>query len=427
MGKAFDYNMSDRKDLPIRIFHSLKKIFYSLFLTALISCLYVRVSQAALTPLEISEREEKGAEAIPKKTWLKTFNASRENFAKIYGTRFAFVFNYAQQMILNSKHDEGRSRGLWYWNLEVTQALWPGGSLIAEFEVDKNKGIDKFLPTFSQFNTNTGENVSLYIPELYMEQGLFKDKIYMAAGKLDLSGWFDTNEVANSGDTQFLSDALVGSETIPFPHKGIGAMIRFQPYDWIYFQSGASTAKATATKIGLSNAFNSTFFVNEFGLNPKFGSLRGNYRFILRLNHQKLNLINDEDEGTKNNDFGFAISFDQAITKHIILFMRYGFADHKVREIAYFWSVGCQIIELIPGRKFDCLGIGVARSIMGDDYRTANEPDVARVETMYEVYYSYHLNDVMALTPNIQIAINPNADKTAATAVVCGVRFLLCF
>jgi carbohydrate-selective porin OprB len=260
-----------------------------------------------------------------------------------------------------------------------------------------------------------------------MEQELFKDKIYMAAGKLDLSNWFDTNEVANSGDTQFLSDALVGSENIPFPRKGIGALLRFAPSDWIYFALGSATAKSTATKVGLNKAFNSAFFVNEFGLSPKFASLQGNYRFIFYLNHQKLDLINDEEEGTKNNDFGFALSFDQAISKHITLFMRYGFSDPKVREIEYFWSAGSQIIEPIAGRKFDCLGVAFAQSVMSDDYRTANEPDVGRAETMYEVYYSWRLNEAMTLTPNVQLAINPNADKTAADEVVCGLRFLFCF
>ena len=385
----------------------MRRIFYLSLLAALISCLYFSVAQAALT--------------------FRDFNRARDNFAQKYGTRFGFVFNYTQQVIMHSQHDEGKSRGLWYWNLDLAQALWPGGSLVVEFEVDKNKGVDKFLPTFSEFNINTGENTNLYIPELYLEQELFKERIYLAAGKLDLSDWFDANEVANCGDTQFLSTALIGTQTIPFPRKGIGAMMLFKPWDWVYFESGAATARATSTKTGLSDAFNSTFFINEFGFSPKFGSLQGNYRFIFYLNYQELARINDEEEGVKNKDFGFALSFDQAITERISLFLRYGFADHEVRDIAYFWSAGGQITEPIPGRKFDCLGIGMARSIMGDDYRTANEPEVAYAETMYEIYYSYYLNDLITLTPNIQVVTNPYADKTAPDELVCGIRFLLCF
>jgi len=290
--------------------------------------------------------------------------------------------------------------------------------------MDKGKGIDKFLPTFSTFNTNGGENTWFYIPELYIEQKLFKDEISFAAGKLDLSDWFDDNKVAGSGDTQFSSSALIDNPVIHFPNQGIGGLIKFKPHEWMYFQAGAATAKASYTKTGLSDAFNSAFFINELGFTPKFGELKGNYRFIFDLNHEKLGYINSDE--TKTNSLGWALSFDQAVAKNITLFLRYGFADPKVRDIEYFWSCGGQLTEPIPGRKFDCLGLGVAQSIVGRDYRQANE-DSGRRETMYEVYYSYNLNSAVTLTPNIQIVTDPNADKTADTEVVCGLRFLFSF
>ena len=402
-----------------------KRIIYVVF-PLLILLLSIRYSQAALTPLEISKQEEKKAEFLPLGNWLKNFDAQRENFAEKYGTRFAFLFNYAQQAIIESEHDEGKSRGLWYWNLEIEQRLWPGAELFAEFEMDKGKSIEKFLPTISIFNTNSGESVWFYIPRVYIEQKLFKDKVFFATGKLDLSDWFDYNEVAGSGDTQFSSSALVNNPAIPFPSKGIGALINFNPYEWLYFQSGASTAKASYTKTGLSNAFNSAFFINELGLSPKFGSLQGNYRFIFYTNYQKLEYLNSDE--TKNSDSGFALSFDQAVTKKATLFFRYGITDPKVRDIEYFWSFGAQVTEPIPGRKFDCFGIGLAQSIVSDDYREANGyDDTERSETMYEAYYSYYLNGFITLTPNIQVVTNPNVDKAESTEIVCGLRFLLSF
>jgi hypothetical protein len=396
------------------------------FFTTLILCLlYTGTSWGALTPLEIFQQAAKAAEGTPGNKWPQIFKLSRDKVAEEYGTTFAFLFNYTQQIITHSKQDEDKSRGLWYWNLEIDQKLWTDSSLILEFEVDKGKGIDKFMPTFSEFNSNTGESASLYIPELYLEQDFLKDKIHLAAGKLDLATWFDLNEVANSADTQFLSDALVDSLTIPFPTKGIGAMVKFTPNEWLYFESGATTAKSSLTKTGLSEAFNSTLFINEIGLSPKFGSRQGNYRFIFHLVHQKRALV--DGEGTKDNDCGFTLDFDQAISEHISLFLRYGRADPKVRDIQHAWSCGAQITEPLPGRKFDCLGIGVAQSVMGSNYRRANSPDAADSETMCEAYYSYYLNGIMTLTPSVQVLVNPGADKRTATAVTAGLRFLLCF
>ncbi len=388
--------------------------------------LFPRPSYAALTPLEISEEEEKKCETAIKKNWCQNFYDSRQRFTEKYGTRFAFLLNYTQQAILDSANDKGKSRGVWYWNFEVAQRLWQGAELFAEFEVDRGKGVDKFLPTFSIFNDNSDVDANLYLPALYIEQNLISDKLFIAAGKLDLSYWFDYNDVANSADTQFLSSALVNSLTLPFPSNGIGAMAGFKPYEWMYFQTGTATAKAEDTKVGLSDAFNSAFFINELGFSPKFGELKGNYRFILNLNHEKLDYINSDENETKKNDLSWALSFDQQVTKNITLFLRYGQADPKVRDIEYTWSCGGQITEPISGRKLDCLGVGVAQSIMGRDYREVNE-ESSYSETMYEVYYSYSLNPAVTLTPSIQIVTDPNADKTIDTEVVCGLRFLLSF
>jgi len=261
-----------------------------------------------------------------------------------------------------------------------------------------------------------------------MEQRFFDDKLFFAAGKLDLSYWFDWNEAASSADTQFLSSALVNNLTIPFPAKGLGAMASIKPLDWLYFQSGAATARASSTKVGLSDGFNSTLFINELGLTPKFGSLQGNYRFIFYLDREKLDCLNSDE--TKKSNIGWALSFDQAVTDRITLFFRYGFADQKVSDIEYFWSGGAQFLEPIPGRKFDCLGIGIARSILGNDYREANAAEdygVSRAETMYEIYYSCHLNNSLTLTPDIQMVTHPNAEESAKTEIVCGLRFLLSF
>ncbi len=399
------------------------KIFFNFFLCLFfLACFSPILSEASLTPIEISESKR---EVSSGGSWFNSLAKYRERLESEYGTEFAFLVNYTQQLIVKSSRDQGKSRGVGYVNLEIEQRLWPGAAVFIELESDRGRGVDQFLSTFAVCNTNSGEDVDFYIPEFYLEQNLFAEKISLSAGKLDLSDWFDGNLAAESGDTQFLSCALINSLTIPFPAKGLGARAEFKPYEWVYFASGASTARASSTKTGLSDGFNSLFFINEFGLSPRIGSLQGNYRFIFHMNHEKLERI--DGEGERREDFGYGISFDQEIIKGVTLFLRYGHADERVRDIKHFWSFGGQIIEPIPGRKFDCLGLGVARSIMGKDYREASEEEAARAETIYEIYYSYNLNSYIILTPNLQIVNNPNADKAAKTAIVCGLRFLLSF
>ena len=396
----------------------IKTVFFMLIF--FLSPAYCR---ADTTPLELSRK--KGLSLARARELLEVFQQARKEYCEKYGGTFAFIFTYQQQALLKSSRDTGNTKGLWYYNFELEQRLWKGSSLTVDFEVDKGRGIDKLLPTYSLFSSNTGETLPLYVPRIYLDQYVFGEKLYLAAGKLDLSDWFDVNEVANSADTQFSSDALVNNPVIYFPGKAIGGMVTFTPTEWFYLQGGASTAESSLTKTGLSNAFSSTFSIYEMGFLPKLFQRQGNYRFIFRFTRQKQEFI--DQEGEKRNDFGFALSFDQEITKRIGFFLRYGFSDAKLNDIAQFWSAGLQLLEPIKGRKKDVLGLAVAQSIASADFRRVNEPGIASRETMSEVYYSIALSNFLTLSPNLQVVVNPDLDETQETAIAVGGRLVLLF
>lgn len=373
---------------------------------------------------ELSEEAQKEAEAeIKTSPWLAGFEKSRKALEDKYGTTFAVLVNSQYQFIAHAKRDTGNSRAAWYYNMELDQRLWKGASAVFEIEGGHNKGIDKLLPTFSIFDENAGEPSYLYVSELYLTQKIFEDKIFLLAGRIDLSDWFDTNEVANSSDMQFQSSALGNSLTIPFPQQGLGAMVEIKPVDWFYFQAGASDAEASSTRVGISNCFKGTLFMAEAGFSPKIGELQGNYRFIYDLTHQGLDRI--DDSGREINSSGFNLSFDQEVTKRIALFMRYGFADSRVRDIEYSWSCGGQITEPFQGRKNDVFGLGVAQSIVGRDYRLANESGAA--ETIYEAYYKISLHPFVKLIPSFQVVTHPLAQNDSGTDYVGGTRLVIIF
>ena len=347
----------------------------------------------------------------------------KNDFEDKYGTSFAFIINSQIQSALYSKTNQGASRAAWYYNLGLEQKLWKDASIHFELEGGHNKGIDKLLPTFSVFNDNSGEVSYAYVNELYLNQALFKEKVFLAAGRLDLSDWFDNNEAANSGDLQFMSSSLVDNLTIPFPQDGLGAMAKFKPVDWFYFQAGSSDANSVSMRVGLNNAFQGAFFIGELGFSPKIMGLQGNYRFIANSEQEKLERIDGSED--QDGNYGYGLSFDQQISKSITLFCRYGFADRRVSEIQHFWSFGGQISQPIAGRIDDVFGIGMAQSILGKDYRQTYE--TASAETMYEIYYNFSLRPFVKIIPNIQVVTHPDAEKDSSCAVVAGTRLVILF
>lgn len=237
----------------------MKKIWIGLCLVFPICCAACPDCCAATAPFVISEEAAERIETPPVEGYLKDIAQARQYLDNTYGTAVGFLLHYDRQFILSAKDNKGKSGGVCYWNVELLQRLWRGATLVTELETDRGKGVDKFLPTFSSFNTNAGANIDLYLPVLYLQQDIGMEKGFLATGKLDISDWFDGNAVAACGDTQFLSCALVNNLAIPFPPKGLGALLNFKISPEFYLQAGAATARAAITKTGLSDGFNSVF------------------------------------------------------------------------------------------------------------------------------------------------------------------------
>ncbi len=54
-------------------------------------------------------------------------------------------------------------------------------------------------------------------------------------GKIDLTNYFDTNEVANDETTQFLSSGFINNFAVEWPDdKGFGARFTFKPNNSFY-------------------------------------------------------------------------------------------------------------------------------------------------------------------------------------------------
>lgn len=396
----------------------MKKIFIVTAAFLFCSC----VVFAEETAHQLSDKVEKEAAAQPD-SWMARLSKVRQGIEDRYGTDFALLINSQVQTSIYSKDHQGKTRGAWYYDIGIGQRLWKDSHAIFEFEGGHNKGINKYFPTFSVLNGASGDTCYAYVTKLYLYQGLLDKKAFFAAGRLDLSDWFDTNAAANSSDTQFLTSALVFDLSIPFPQKGLGAIINFAPRDWFYIQAGASDAKSVSTMVGLKDCFRGSFFIGEFGFLPKIKGQQGHYRFIFHYNHQKLGLISQD--GSVRHDHGAALSFDQQVNRHLILFCRYGFAEQKVRKIWHFWSLGAELAEFISGRPDDFMGIGMSQSIFGNDYRQAES--AAQAETIYELYYNFHALPFLQVIPNLQIVTHPDADKDQSAIVIAGARAAVIF
>ncbi|MCK4914260.1 MAG: carbohydrate porin [Planctomycetes bacterium] len=272
-----------------------------------------------------------------------------------------------------------------------------------------------------ELNENAKGNLDFIVDKVFAEFTLSDRLFTVDIGKIDLEDFFDTSAVAGCEKSQFLARPLLKNETIPFPSKGLGIRAIFEPSDFWYVQVAIADAQADKRETGFKTTFcNEDYFVSmaEIGIRPNFFNMPGTYRFIIWYDPQDKAYL-DGSGSTKRDDLGFALSFDQKISKKTTVFCRYGWADDKVNSTEDFVSVGGQIEGLIEGRDKDVFAIGYAHGLRSPKGLASNEK---RQIDLIETYYAVKVNDNISITPNIQFVMDPGGLTKESPATVFGLR-----
>lgn len=320
------------------------------------------------------------------------------------------------------------------------------GSMYIHAEGSWSDGIDaSSVGSLFGVNDDAGGDRAIDVSELWYEQGLLDGVLRLRVGKVDLTRGFecrgcpvtfDGNSFANDETAQFLNGALVNNPAIPFPDNGLGAILYYQPVDWLYAGAGVADAQSDAREVGFRTAFHDEddfFTIVEAGVVPqiasKKGALLGAYRIGLWYDPQAKDHL--DGAGSKDDDVGFYVSVDQMLWREsaepdddqgLGAFARYGWADEEVNEVRTFWSVGCQYQGLIPSRDDDVLAFGVAQGRLSRDVAFS-----APHETVMEMYYNAQVTGWLNVSPSIQYINNPGGDKNVDDAVALGVRVQMSF
>lgn len=324
-----------------------------------------------------------------------------------------------------------------------------GGRFYTHAEGSYSDGIDgPSVGSFFGVNGDAAGNRAMDITEVWYEQS-FSDGIWkVRVGKIDLTGGFeccgcpvsfDGNKYANDENTQFLNNALVNNPTIPFPDRGLGVIVQYNPVKWWYASAGIQDAHADARETGFHTTFrnDSDFFsIFETGITPQIdsvnGHLQGAYRFGLWYDPQpKAN--SDRSDEKQTDDVGFYTSCDQMLAKEnndtedsqgLGTFFRYGFTNGSTNDMTDFYSFGLQYQGLFDGRDNDVVGLGYARGFFSNQAKTTYMDDY---ESVIELYYNAQLTPWFQLGPSLQYIANPGGSNTTKDVVVLGLRAHITF
>jgi carbohydrate-selective porin OprB len=318
---------------------------------------------------------------------------------------------------------------LFWWNLTVKQDLWEKGQLIVKARGGNTdghppNGITPLVGSKLNVDWAAYETALLYVANVYLKQKLFDDKLMLAFGKITFPNYFDENKI---GSWNFFSHSLARNQVFPHRYHTLGALVR---YDWteaFYLQGGITDGDGIRDETGLNTSFdgdNHWVSMLEAGIKTRTaGGLAGNYRFDIWNDGREL--ARHDGTGTKKDNVGFGVSFDQKLTEPWGLFFRCGFVDGEVNTFGQYWSWGTTYQEPFAGREKDVVGFGMGQGLTDDDYRTAN--NATSSETIFELYYKIVFNACMSLQLDCIYLHNTGANAANDDTILPGVRLKAVF
>ena len=168
-------------------------------------------------------------------------------------------------------------------DLYAHTSFGPNTLLFFAFEAANGAGVDDSLPLYSAVNgdaapTRNSDGFELLVlQEAWAEFTALNQAIVLTAGKIDLTNYFDINNVANDETAQFLSAPFVNSAALAAPGPSPGIRARTIVLRRFSVQAGVSSIDSTG-----GTRFEDPFLIGEVGVRLFTETTReGNVRLYL--------------------------------------------------------------------------------------------------------------------------------------------------
>jgi len=270
---------------------------------------------------------------------------------------------------------------------------------------------DSEIGTLTLINGYTArlvEQNSLNLREAWLRTEVFKNRLAITAGRLDLTNYFDANAFANDESTQFISDALVNNQMLGLAVNGVGAAAELDAKNGFRVKFGFQQSSPEPTSLG-----DSLFTLSEVGYTfTPFSLPEGTYRVWFRTDNGEPDVIRK----------GVGLSFDQKLSPALGLFARYGQSQVDLGlgdgvEYDKFYSFGVGLQKGFIFNPEDSWGVGFARM----DLRSGDK------ENLVEGYYNLLMTEKLRLSFHLTGVLDTPAGGEKFGYIFPGVRLQAAF
>lgn len=254
------------------------------------------------------------------------------------------------------------------------------------------------------------------LSQLWYEQHLIRDRVLLRFGKIAPFTVFDYYKY-KSPRVAFLGQPQNFNPTIPFPPSALGLGAAARLTNGGYVVGGVFDANGSPIRPGFDTLFEDgeLFSIAEvgwapdfvFGLEPGKDFRPGNDDYHLTVWHSDAREKIGRPEG-----WGFTASAQKGFG-NFVPYARYGYSNGGATTLKQFASIGAGF-ENVFGYDADVIGVGVS---WGDPWNAALDNQYA-----VEAFYRMQLTPQFALTPDVQVIVDPATDPASDLLGVFSLR-----
>ena len=283
-----------------------------------------------------------------------------------------------------------RQFGSGKWQAHIEASSTPGlngvSAILPEANADAGSALDE---------DNTGR---VQLSELYYTHS-FGGERTLAAGLLDVSGFFEQSRIASDETTQFLGAFFVGNPTIAFPDYTLGVVYEAGVSDDVVLRAALASSNGLADNPERSYSQllsvedqEGAFAIASASWEAKNWLLRAG-AWLNTADHQSLDMTGDNKA-----NYGVYMLAGYTQGRHSTN-IRLGVANPNVSQAVGFASTAYRY-------QHGPYTVGAA---VGRAFLSSQEPSIALDDTdQYELFLRYRLRDDLFLTGDVQRVVNSN-------------------
>jgi len=340
----------------------------------------------------------------------------KERYGVYFGSDYTAFYQYA----VDSPGADEAGAGMWRffggWDLIDRGGGFQGGIVfkgenrhdygtrVSPIELGGEAG--SILPTGIPFS-----DTDWLLTNLYWKQKLWGGKANFVAGQVDVTDYLDVYGMVSPW-LAFNDFAFTTNPTIALPDPGLGLAVSAALTDNVYFVGGFADPNAKP-----DDPFDDPFDGGEFFSHGELGWVSSYDRAYLDNVHISGWYANERDEAGVPSGWGLTFSaawfFDDGL--RWLPFLRAGYSQGGASLMKGLVAAGVGFLL----RERDLLGIGLSWG----------RPHGSGLRDQYtmELFYRIQLLKGLALTPNIQLIVDPALNRSETLLPLFGVKARLAF